>query len=345
MTGALILAGMPIGDTGSASPALLATLSGAGIIAAEDTRRLRDFARRAGITLAARLVSYFEGNEQARTPGLVDDLVAGHDVVLVTDAGMPTVSDPGFLLVRAAIDAGVPVWSTPGPSAVVTALAVSGLPADRFCFEGFLPRQGGPRWARLAELAGERRTMVFYEAPHRLAAFLADVRSFFGDDRPAVVCRELTKTHEETIRGTLAELAARTGAGVRGEITVVVAGAGERAPHDIAALVPLVRTRIAAGEKPAHAVAAVAHAAGVPKRDLYDAAIAGHRTEGVRRAPEDQPGPADGCTQAAGTAPESLSTFRDDATPTPRLMMVCARPDPPTTPHDPLQSLSWTQQV
>jgi 16S rRNA (cytidine1402-2'-O)-methyltransferase len=220
-----------------------------------------------------RVTSYFEGNEAARTPGLVERLVEGARVVLVTDAGMPSVSDPGYRLVSAAVEAGVRVTAVPGPSAVLTALAVSGLPVDRFCFEGFLPRKAGERARRLAALAAEERTMVFFEAPHRTAAVLAALAEAFGADRPAAVCRELTKTHEEVRRAGLGELAAWAADGVRGEVTIVVSGAVGAA--SVAADPDSLRAAVAADEKGGlsrkDAIRAVARRAGVPKRTVYDA--------------------------------------------------------------------------
>ena len=224
MTGVLVLAGTPIGQAGDAPPRLAAELSGADVVAAEDTRRLKRLCADLGITLSGRVVSYFEGNEQARTPALLEALLAGERVVLVTDAGMPSVSDPGYRLVVAAVEHDVRVTAVPGPSAVLTALAVSGLPVDRFCFEGFLPRKAGERGRRLAALAAEERTMVFFEAPHRTEAALAAMAEALGEDRPAAVCRELTKTHEEVRRGPLGELVAWAADGVRGEVTIVVEG-------------------------------------------------------------------------------------------------------------------------
>jgi len=268
----LVLAGTPIGDARYVSEALRSALAAADIIAAEDTRKFADLCRRADLHPAARMVSFFEGNEAARTPGLVDSLLDGARLVLVTDAGMPSVSDPGLRLVRAAIAAGVRVTAVPGPSAVLTALAVSGLATDRFCFEGFLPRKAGQRRSRLAELAGEPRTMVFFEAPHRLADALADLADVFGPDRPGAVCRELTKTYEEVVRGSLAELTAWARGEVRGEITLVVAGAGPGSV-ELPALAELVRERVAAGEKLSRAVADVAAGTGVDRRALYDAAL------------------------------------------------------------------------
>ncbi|MCA0306158.1 MAG: 16S rRNA (cytidine(1402)-2'-O)-methyltransferase [Actinobacteria bacterium] len=276
--GSLVLAGTPIGNVDDASPALRAALATADVIAAEDTRRLHGLLTRLGVTTSARVVSYFDGNEASRVSGLLDALAEGRTVVVVSDAGMPTVSDPGYRVVAAAVDAGLPVRVVPGPSAVLVALALSGLPTDRFCFEGFLPRKGGERRRRLSALASEERTMVFFEAPHRLEEFLADARSAFGDDRRAAVSRELTKTWEETRRGTLAELADWAAAGVRGEITVVVAGAAPAAVSIEDAL-PLVAERVAAGEPFSAAVAAVAADAGLPRKSLYAAALAARKEE------------------------------------------------------------------
>ena len=270
--GLLVLAGTPIGNLDDASPALRQALEAADVIAAEDTRRLQGLLSRLGLTSSARVVSYFDGNEVSRVGGLLAALADGRTVLVVSDAGMPTVSDPGYRVVAAAVEAGWPVRVVPGPSAVLVALALSGLPTDRFCFEGFLPRKGGERRRRLAELAAEPRTMVFFEAPHRLAEFLADARAAFGDDRRASVSRELTKTYEETRRGDLAELAAWAADGVRGEITVVVAGAAPSA-LTVADAVPLALERVAAGEPFSAAVAGVAADTGVPRKALYAAAL------------------------------------------------------------------------
>ena len=271
-TGVLVLAATPIGHVADAPPRLAAELAGADVIAAEDTRRLSRLATELGVDVKGRVISYFDGNEAARTPGLVDRLVAGDRVVLVTDAGMPSVSDPGYRLVAAAVEAGVVVTAVPGPSAVLTALAVSGLPVDRFCFEGFLPRMAGERARRLAGLAGEERTLVFFEAPHRTAAALAALAEEFGSDRPAAVCRQLTKTHEEVRRGPLGDLVRWAEEGVRGEVTIVVGGAG---PASVAADVDSLRQAVAAleagGESRKEAIKAVAARAGVPKRVVYDA--------------------------------------------------------------------------
>ena len=278
----LVLAGAPIGSAGDAGARLGEALASAEIVAAEDTRRLQRLCRDLGVRLTGRVLSYFEGNEVQRTPELLDALRAGLRVVLVTDAGMPTVSDPGYRLVAAAAAEDLPVTCVPGPSAVVTALAVSGLPSDRFCFEGFLPRKGGERRARLGELAAERRTAVFFEAPHRLAESLADMAAALGDDRRAVVCRELTKTHEEVRRGTLAELAAWATAGVRGEVTVVVAGAPEPTVELTGEeLVRQVGVREAAGLTRKEAIAAVAQETGRPKSEVYDAVVAAKAGRGT----------------------------------------------------------------
>jgi 16S rRNA (cytidine1402-2'-O)-methyltransferase len=226
--GVLTLAAVPIGRADDASPRLAAELVRATIIAAEDTRRVRWLASSLEITLQARIVSYYDAVETRRTPGLLSDLQAGRDVLLVTDAGTPGISDPGYRLVAAAA-AGIRVTALPGPSAVTTALAVSGLPTDRFCFEGFPPRRAGERQRRFAELAADRRTQVYFESGRRLAVTLTELAASHGEDRQAVVCRELTKTHEEIVRGPLAELASWAGSGaVRGEITLVVAGTGRR---------------------------------------------------------------------------------------------------------------------
>ena len=271
----LVLAGAPIGQPGDASARLANELATAEVVAAEDTRRLHRLCAELGVKPTGRVMSYFEGNEQQRTPDLLEALRAGRRVLLVTDAGMPTVSDPGFRLVAAAAAEDLPVTCVPGPSAVTTALAVSGLPSDRFCFEGFLPRKAGERRARLTELQAERRTAVFFEAPHRLADCLADMADVLGADRRAVVCRELTKTHEEVRRGGLADLAAWAEDGVRGEVTVVVEGAAEPAVDlTPAELVRLVGVREQAGLTRKEAVATVASENGLPKRDVYDAVVA-----------------------------------------------------------------------
>jgi 16S rRNA (cytidine1402-2'-O)-methyltransferase len=267
----LVLAGAPIGQVGDVSPRLRETLASADVIAAEDTRRLRRLAADLGVELTGRVVSYYDQNEAGRAQELIETLKQGRTVVVITDAGMPGVSDPGYRLTSLAVEAGVPVTALPGPSAVTTALAVSGLASDRFCFEGFPPRKPGDRARRLAGLATEERTMVFFEAPHRLASSLAAMAEAFGPGRRAAVCRELTKTYEEVRRGGLGELAAWAEGGVKGEITIVVAGhvPGE-VERDPAELVAEVERRVAEGEKRNAAIAGVAKEAGMPKRELYD---------------------------------------------------------------------------
>ncbi|WP_086867904.1 16S rRNA (cytidine(1402)-2'-O)-methyltransferase [Streptomyces viridochromogenes] len=276
MTGTLVLAGTPIGDVQDAPPRLAQELAGADVVAAEDTRRLKRLTQALGVQPSGRVVSYFEGNESARTPELVEALLEGSRVLLVTDAGMPSVSDPGYRLVAAAVEKDIRVTAVPGPSAVLTALALSGLPVDRFCFEGFLPRKAGERRSRLAEVERERRTLVYFEAPHRLDDTLAAMAEVFGPERRAAVCRELTKTYEEVRRGGLGELAAWAAEGVRGEITVVVEGAPDKGSEgvDAAELVRRVRIREEAGERRKEAIAAVAAEAGVPKREVFDAVVA-----------------------------------------------------------------------
>ncbi|MFB9621932.1 16S rRNA (cytidine(1402)-2'-O)-methyltransferase [Nonomuraea helvata] len=269
--GKLVLAGAPIGQAGDVSPRLREALQSADVVAAEDTRRLRRLAADLGVEIAGRVVSYYDQNEAGRARELLESLKEGRTVVVITDAGMPGVSDPGYRLTRLAVDEGITVTALPGPSAVTTALAVSGLASDRFCFEGFPPRKPGDRARRLSALAGEERTMVFFEAPHRLASSLEAMAEAFGPDRQAAVCRELTKTYEEVRRGGLGELAEWAAKGVKGEITVVVAGhvAGEDEP-DLDELVAEVDRRVAEGTQRKIAVAEVAKQAGIPKRELYD---------------------------------------------------------------------------
>ena len=271
-SGTLVLAGTPIGRPEDASPRLARELAEADVVAAEDTRRLKRLTSDLGVTVTGRVVSYFEGNEVQRTPVLLEELEAGRRVLLVTDAGMPSVSDPSYRLVAAAVAAGIHVTAVPGPSAVLTALAVSGLPVDRFCFEGFLPRKAGERGRRLAALAAEERTMVFFEAPHRTAAALEAMTEAFGADRAAAVCRELTKTHEEVRRGPLVELAAWADGGVRGEVTIVVSGAAPVAAvsDDPDALRTSVAELEEEGMSRKDAIIETARLAGVPKRTVYN---------------------------------------------------------------------------
>lgn len=271
-SGRLVLAATPIGDTRDASLRLRELLAAADIVAAEDTRRLRRLTARLDVEVRGHVVSYHEHNEGSRTRYLADRMANGDTVLLVTDAGMPTVSDPGYRLVSAARSAGIPVTAVPGPSAVTTALAVSGLPVDRFCFEGFLPRKRGVRRQRLAALGDEVRTMVFFEAPHRLAEVLEDMAETWGADRVAAICRELTKTHEEVRRGGLGELASWAADGVRGEVTLVVAGSAATVEHsdrDLRAAVDAAESESASRKD---AITAVAKRLGVPRRRVYEAA-------------------------------------------------------------------------
>jgi 16S rRNA (cytidine1402-2'-O)-methyltransferase len=274
----VVLAATPLGRPDDASERLRVALGSTPVIAAEDTRRLRRLCADLGVTPAGRVVSFYDANEAGRVPQLLDALQAGEDVLVVTDAGMPSVSDPGYRLVNAAVAAGVDVTALPGPSAVLTALAVSGLPVDRFCFEGFLPRKPGERRRAIAALAGEPRTIVLFEAPHRLAGTLADLAAGFGGDRPAAVCRELTKTHEEVRRATLAALAGWAQGDVRGEITVVIGGApavfAAAGPAELAAAVA---ERERAGQARKDAIAEVARERGLPKRTVFDAVVAAKR--------------------------------------------------------------------
>ena len=272
----ILVAATPIGNLGDASARLRETLAGARVIAAEDTRHTAQLLRLLGIDHRPELVALHDHNEHERAAGLVERAV-DEDIVLVSDAGMPTVSDPGFRVVQLAAERGVPVTAIPGPSAVITALAVAGLPTDRFAFEGFLPRRAGERSRLLATLASERRTLVLFEAPTRLAASLRELAEAFGPDRPAAVCRELTKLHEEVRRGPLAELAEWAEAGVRGEIVLVVGGAPETsvAPEDALAEV---QQRVREGERLKDATRTVAEATGLSARELYAAALAARGT-------------------------------------------------------------------
>ena len=271
--GRLLLGATPLGQPSDASPRLLTALGSADVVAAEDTRRLRTLATALGVRLTGRVVSFHDQNEASRVPELVDAVKAGRTVLAVSDAGMPLISDPGYRLVAACADAGLPVTCLPGPSAVTTALAVSGLPCDRFCFEGFPPRKQTARRAWLAAMADERRTAVFFESPRRLAACLADAVAELGPSRRAAVCRELTKTHEEVVRGTLSELAEWAAGDVLGEITVVLAGAQPKA--DLDTLVDEVTALVDDGMRVKDACAdVIAKHPGAPsRRELYDAVL------------------------------------------------------------------------
>jgi len=271
--GRLLLAATPLGQPSDASARLIAALGSADVIAAEDTRRVRALAQALDVRPTGRITSFFDQNEATRVPALVEELTAGATVLVVSDAGMPLISDPGYRLVVACAEAGLTVTCLPGPSAVTTALAVSGLPSDRFCFEGFAPRKHSARVTWLASLAAERRTCVFFESPRRLAECLRDAVDTLGPERRVVVCRELTKTHEEVKRGSLAELAEWAADGVLGELTVVLAGAQPKA--DLDTLVAEVTELVDDGMRVKDACAQViAENPGAPsRRELYDAVL------------------------------------------------------------------------
>jgi 16S rRNA (cytidine1402-2'-O)-methyltransferase len=272
-TGRLLLGATPLGQPSDASKRLSDALSTADVVAAEDTRRVRALAASLGVVIGGRVISVFDQNEAIRVPALLAEIAAGATVLLVSDAGMPLINDPGYRMVTGCVEAGLPVTCLPGPSAVTTALAVSGLPADRFCFEGFAPRKQAARRTWLAGLAAEARTTVFFESPRRLPEALRDAVDQLGASRAAVVCRELTKIHEEIRRGTLAELADWAGGGVLGEITVVLAGA--RPEADVAALVAEVGVLVGGGMRVKDACATVvdAHPGAPSRRELYDAVL------------------------------------------------------------------------
>jgi 16S rRNA (cytidine1402-2'-O)-methyltransferase len=272
-TGRLLIGATPLGQPSDASTRLVKALASSDVIAAEDTRRIRTLAHALDVKPTGKVVSLYDANEATRVPSLVDEIRAGATVLLVSDAGMPLISDPGYRLVTACIDAGLPVRCLPGPSAVTTALAVSGLPSERFCFEGFAPRKNSARVSWLKSLAREPRTCVFFESPRRLAETLKDAVAVLGGDRKAVVCRELTKTHEEIVRGSLGELADWASGGVLGEITVVLAGATPKA--DLDTLVAEVNALVEVGARVKDACAQVVAATpGAPsRRELYDAVL------------------------------------------------------------------------
>lgn len=279
MSGRLFLAATPIGNVGDASVRLRELLAQADIIAAEDSRRAHRLLADMGVTYVGQIWSFYDAVEQAKSPEIIDRVEAGATVVMISDAGMPSVSDPGYRLVREAIERGVNVSVVPGPSAVLAALAISGLPVDRFTFEGFLPRKAGERIAALTNLEIEPRTMVFFEAPHRLAETIKAMLEVFGSERQVVVCRELTKTYEEIIRGNLADLASWVDREILGEITIVLHGASEQAPSLASDWVEQVATRVALGVSQRDAIAEVAKELHVPKRDVYDAVLASLRLQ------------------------------------------------------------------
>ena len=272
----LILAAIPLGNPGDASARLKEAITSADFIAAEDSRRFGRLCAELGITYEAKIFSFFEGNENERLEPLLEILATGKDLLVVTDAGMPGISDPGYRLTREAIARDIPIRVLPGPSAVTTALLFSGLPTDRFCFEGFLPRTSGARITALEKLRNEERTMIFFEAPHRLLESLQDAVTVLGPDRRAAICREMTKTYEETIRGTLSELvewaASRE---ILGEISLVLGGFDPSArifsPEDLA---DMVLARESQGESRKEAIAEVAKATGIAKREVFDVMVA-----------------------------------------------------------------------
>lgn len=279
MSGRLFLAATPIGNIGDASARLREVLESADVIAAEDSRRAHRLISDLGLSIKAQVWSFYDAVEEAKSPELIDRVKNGDTVVVISDAGMPTVSDPGYRLVQEAIAQGVQVSVIPGPSAVLAALAVSGLAVDRFSFEGFLPRKSGERRKLLETLLHESRTMVFFEAPHRLAETLVDLEAVLGPERQAVICRELTKTYEEVIRGSVAELVAWSDREILGEITLVISGSDPLPESSATDWVAHVATRVELGESQRDAIAAVARELGVPKREVYDAVLASRRDE------------------------------------------------------------------
>ena len=272
----LLLAGVPLGNPGDASARLISAIRNASIIAAEDSRRFQRLCQDLGVSSQAKVLSFFEGNEEERTELLMNELRNGAEVLVVTDAGMPTVSDPGFKLVRSAVEANIPVEVLPGPSAVTTALALSGLPTDRFCFEGFVPRTQGAREKFFDELRFEARTIVFFEAPHRLLETLEVATKTLGNDRKAALCREMTKTYEETVRGNLGTLKEWANSKeVLGEITIVIDGASAGAKEiNQERIIEAVRKLESVGMDRKEAIAAVAEELNLPKREVFDAMVA-----------------------------------------------------------------------
>ncbi|MEB4211138.1 16S rRNA (cytidine(1402)-2'-O)-methyltransferase [Mycobacterium sp. 94-17] len=275
-TGRLLLGATPLGQPSDASSRLVQALARADVVAAEDTRRVRTLAKALDVRITGRVISMFDQVENARAEAVLEAIRAGATVLVVSDAGMPLISDPGYRLVAACVEAGLPVGCLPGPSAVTTALALSGLPAEKFCFEGFAPRKKAARRTWLDSLADERRTCVFFESPRRLPACLRDAVERLGGGRRAAICRELTKVHEEVVRGSLDELAAWAADGVLGEVTVVLAGAAPSA--DVPSLVAEVEELVAAGTRVKDACGEVAAAhPGVRPRQLYDAVLRSRR--------------------------------------------------------------------
>ena len=280
-TGRLVLAATPLGNLGDASQRLRDLLAEADVVAAEDTRTARRLCQGLGVTPAGRLMAHHEHNEEASARGLLEQVRAGMSVVVVSDAGMPTVSDPGYRLVAAAVAEGIPVTCAPGPSAVTTALALSGLPTDRFAFDGFLPRKDGDRRRRFEEIRSEVRTVVYFESPQRVADSLAILAETLGEQRPVCVARELTKLHEEVVRGPVGDVLAwarerEAGEGIRGEIVIVVGPAAAEQGDAVteADAVAEVGVLVESGTRLKEAVAAVAGAHGMRSRALYQAVLA-----------------------------------------------------------------------
>ncbi|WP_417935206.1 16S rRNA (cytidine(1402)-2'-O)-methyltransferase [Glutamicibacter halophytocola] len=272
--GVIVLGATPIGNLSDASPRLREMMATADIIAAEDTRNFHHLAHALGIKITAKVMSLHEHNEAHKLSEVIVLAAQGATILVVSDAGMPAVSDPGYPLVAAALSAGIRVTAVPGPSAVLTALSLSGLPTGRFTFEGFLPRKAGERRKRLESLLAEERTMVFFEAPHRLGDFLEGAVEAFGENRQAAVARELTKKFEEVRRDSLGALKQWSEDGVRGEIVVVIHGAEEAEPATVDELLPKVAALVEQGTRMKQAVAEVAEKFGVKKRDLYEAVLA-----------------------------------------------------------------------
>ncbi len=272
----LVLAGVPLGNPGDASARLISAIKSASIIAAEDSRRFQRLCQDLNVATEAKVLSFFEGNEDERTEQLLRELQNGAEVLVVTDAGMPTVSDPGFKLVRAAVEAKIEIEVLPGPSAVTTALALSGLPTDRFCFEGFVPRTQGAREKFFENLKFEARTIVFFEAPHRLLETLESAIAILGRDRKAALCREMTKTYEETVRGSLSDIQEWANSKeILGEITIVLDGASEGAKEvSQQAIIEAVRKLEEVGMERKEAIAAVSKELDLPKREVFDAMVA-----------------------------------------------------------------------
>lgn len=269
---ALVLVGTPIGNLDDASPRMRAEIEVADVIAAEDTRRFMGLATRLGITYSGTLISLFDHNERSKASEIAQQIENGARVVLLTDAGMPAVSDPGYHVVKEVVARDLPVTAVPGPSAVFTAIALSGLPSDRFTFEGFAPRKAGERGRLLADLASERRTMVFFESPHRIHTTLSDFVTHFGADRPMTLSRELTKTYEETLRGTTQSIHEQVVArgGLKGELTLVVAGAPEVSDTSAADLTEDVAQLVESGMRAKDAAAHIAKIHGLKSRDVYE---------------------------------------------------------------------------